>query len=324
MSASGLTSLLPTRSNSSQSDPSAEALNCLRVLGRILPVLYESEGGGLEGSNFAEQEGRRFVEELLWKREERLEDDSNDGGEDDEGQFVIDDDDDEAEDGLGKAEQDSSAATKPRRKMVALPSLADRLFHCAVDLMFTAGFTLPPGVGGEEGDKINYCIWEHGVGSTVDIGSTAQLDENKIEVLRELSSIFATGPKRTCANCICFCLARLLPDPHVDPDLHATSPPPVARVPAAPAAHPQDRASARALAPLLIPQHGPQPVSSPSSWCAAVLASARPRRKRHRRFRGWVRRRTRGSRGIEKESSSRTAGRAGLLVRGGDWSIDVP
>jgi hypothetical protein len=41
-----------------------------------------------------------------------------------------------------------------------LPSLADRLFSCTVDLLFCAGFTIPDGVrtGEHSGDKINVSV----------------------------------------------------------------------------------------------------------------------------------------------------------------------
>jgi hypothetical protein len=37
-------------------------------------------------------------------------------------------------------------------------------------------------------DAEQYVIWEKGVGSTVSIGSTAELDRNKVEVLRTFST----------------------------------------------------------------------------------------------------------------------------------------
>ena len=112
--------------------------------------------------NLGDEEGRRFVQEVLWRKGQAVEEEEEerDGGKD---QFVIDDDEDEeeeGEDGLGTAEQPSTPG-KPKRKsrVVEVPSLADKLFHTVVDLMFTEGFTLPPGVGGAGGDKVNYCIW---------------------------------------------------------------------------------------------------------------------------------------------------------------------
>lgn len=152
---STLSSLIPSRprSNSTSSNPTKDALNCLRVLGRILPVLYEVEGEGSE-------EGRRLVERTLW---EQLDTplDSCDEGEDDQqqdtDQFVIDDEDDE--DTTAAAGRSEQAAPAKKAKPSKRPCLAERLFACIVDLMFCAGFTLPPDVGGEGGDKINYCIW---------------------------------------------------------------------------------------------------------------------------------------------------------------------
>jgi hypothetical protein len=208
--ASKLTSYLPSsspfRSPSSSSDTTKEALNCLRVVGRILPVLYETEGAGDDFGGLG-NDARRVVQEMLWKTKEVLDEeegrsnatlggDGHGGGRSGEDQFVIDDEDSDSEaegDGLGVSEDrpnnpidKSSSSTPPNstRRTKTLPSLAERLFECAIDLMFCEGFTLPPGVGGEEGEKINYCIWENGVGSTINVGSTNGLDENKVEVLR--------------------------------------------------------------------------------------------------------------------------------------------
>lgn len=96
-----------------------------------------------------------------------------------------------------------------------LPCLVDRLFSCTIDLLFCAGFTVPDSVRGEDklGDKINvspvplarrsvadgmmqYVIWEKGVGSTVNVGSSADLDRNKTELLSESaiqSGLFAAS-----------------------------------------------------------------------------------------------------------------------------------
>lgn len=181
-----------------------QVLNCLRVLGRILVIVYEAEGESSLG-------GQTWADKYLWKQErvkrERTEDLPSE-----QAQFTIADDDDDDDD----ADADKDEGGDIGRNMTATtsegeirdplsnpgpsqpkkeddntelrPSLADRLFSCTIDLLFCAGFTVPESVRGDDmsGDKINYVIWEKGVGSTIAIGSTAELDRNKVEVLRFL------------------------------------------------------------------------------------------------------------------------------------------
>ncbi|TXT07161.1 hypothetical protein VHUM_03331 [Vanrija humicola] len=177
-----------------------QALNCLRVLGRVIVVVYEAQEEGVPGQTWADEHlfSRKRV-----KREARA------PAAADENQFTIADDDDDDED-----EDDETDALNPRKLKASLndplsnpapaaaegegdddeantellPSLADRLFSAVIDLLFCAGFSVPESVRGiaGSGDKINYIIWEKGVGSTVSIGSTPELDRNKVEVLRFL------------------------------------------------------------------------------------------------------------------------------------------
>ena len=101
--------LFPTpHSNSSDQDLSREALNCLRVLGRILVVVYEAERDvtGLE------DEEQSFAHKYLWSRspvegqelpgeppssQYRAGQTVNDSGEEADGQFKIEDSDSEGE-----------------------------------------------------------------------------------------------------------------------------------------------------------------------------------------------------------------------------------
>ncbi len=245
-------------------NPTKEALNCLRVLGRVLAVVYEveaddlpsragspSEGDGQgeaqDGGRAADDEDARlrrdFAWNVLWKRMpvakrqngEAQRESSEER--DDATQFELGDHSD-GEDDAAREWKDtpvrakaapsapgSSSATAPHATAEdpltqsvqslklqdpsaaeaeddSLPSLADRLFSCTVDLLFCAGFTIPEGVrsGEQAGDKINYVIWERGVGSTVTIGSSVELDRNKTEVMRFLlvllSSTIYTAPHR--------------------------------------------------------------------------------------------------------------------------------
>lgn len=143
-----------------------EVLNCLRLLQRVLPVIFEGE----PGLSFLEKE-------VLWKTVE-VEEDEHDVGSVTP-QFVIEDEDSEGE--------DEQPPTKPDVKAKkVLPSLAERLFSCLVDLLFCCGFTLPTKIQVDH-YKISYAIWEKGIGSTADLGpNSSAYDSNKTEVLRLL------------------------------------------------------------------------------------------------------------------------------------------
>ncbi|KAH9946300.1 high-temperature-induced dauer-formation protein-domain-containing protein [Epithele typhae] len=158
-----------------------EALNCLRILQRVLPVIFELES-----------ESSRFEREVLWKRVPAPDGASGAGGPavevaSAEPQFVIEDEDedgsDEGDAGAPKSPPPQTAAAEKPREM--LPSIAERLFSCLIDLMFCCGFTLPTKIQVDH-YKINYIIWEKGIGSTADPGPSQQHESNKTEVLRLL------------------------------------------------------------------------------------------------------------------------------------------
>ncbi|RXK36807.1 hypothetical protein M231_05891 [Tremella mesenterica] len=227
----------PMFPSSGGGDTNRQALNCLRVLGRILVVIYESEADFRQSILNSSSSSETFAQKYLWNRpivkderdftdpsgiqedegsgngrEERLEDD----------QFQIGDlDEDELDEGVrafkatvkspdppstnGKIEDPLSHPThdteeKEEEKEITMPCLVDQLFTCTVDLLFCAGFTVPESVKGDSGhgDKINYVIWERGIGSTTSLGNHPELDKNKTEVLRFLlillSSTIYTPP----------------------------------------------------------------------------------------------------------------------------------
>lgn len=137
---------------------SKEVLNCLRVLGRILPVIFELPDDS-------------FEEELFWKREamppaspdirSSSSASSGSGSGNEEPQFVIEEEDEDGETTPTATRSPqgavpSTAAPIPPPKL--LPSLAEELFNYTIDLLFCCGFTLPTSIQVDH-HKINYVIW---------------------------------------------------------------------------------------------------------------------------------------------------------------------
>ena len=78
-------------------------------------------------------------------------------------QFVIEDDEDSDEDEDASPRQRApksppTPAQAPEKPRETMPSVAERLFSCLIDLMFCCGFTLPTKIQVDH-YKINYVIW---------------------------------------------------------------------------------------------------------------------------------------------------------------------
>lgn len=126
-------------------NPTKELLNCLRVLQRVLPVIFESDN-------------QEFEHNLLWKREE-IKSDAVEEVNAEAAQFVIEDDDDGQDDVERQPLQSPSQRSAPTEApSKTLPSLAERLISCSIDLMFCCGFTIPSKLQIDH-HKIQYAIW---------------------------------------------------------------------------------------------------------------------------------------------------------------------
>ncbi|KAI8347275.1 high-temperature-induced dauer-formation protein-domain-containing protein [Mortierella sp. GBAus27b] len=71
----------------------------------------------------------------------------------------------------------------------SVPSYGQRLIKTLLDLLFTSGFTLPTAL--ETKTRVSYVIWETGVGSSKPIGTSKELDDNRTEILRLLLVLFS-------------------------------------------------------------------------------------------------------------------------------------
>ncbi|KAF3912908.1 hypothetical protein AA313_de0208166 [Arthrobotrys entomopaga] len=133
--------------------PEREALNCVRVLTRLLPYLYETEA--LES----------WEDKFFWtSRKKKV-----------KGPEVI----------FDEANPDP---TPEPPKIETIKPLAEELIDTLLDLLFYAGFTVPvTPVTGKT--KVTYAIWQSGVGCNTSMAITKESESNRIEILRLLIAI---------------------------------------------------------------------------------------------------------------------------------------
>jgi hypothetical protein len=139
--------------------PEKDALNCIRILTRLLPFLYEADHLEQWEEKFFWGARRKRSRKGQLARREIIFDEANpeppETGEDDEFEDA-----------------------KP---------LAEELIDTLIDLLFFSEFTLPkasPGKG-----KVTYAIWQTGVGCNTPVGSSKEYENNRTEVLRLLLAL---------------------------------------------------------------------------------------------------------------------------------------
>lgn len=200
-------------------DRTKEALNCARLLTRLLPVLMECEPHASSSqSTFASP----LEEDVLWTRRPPTGskaqstsaatstpfacplqplDEHASPGEQTEDQFVIDDDEDKVPlsapgnfkaDALKKTAAKSTADEKQKSEESKYLTLAEHLIGLCVEFLFFPGFTLPllgdqDQQGSSDGSRVHYAIWEKGIGASVGLeGVTQQHVSNRIDFVRLL------------------------------------------------------------------------------------------------------------------------------------------
>lgn len=186
-----------------------EALNCARLLSRLIPVLMEAPSSDSVGDK-GHPSTSMLEEDVLWSREALLlanstqaEDASkrpelvkNKSESSEEAQFVIDDDDasgrspntinEDSKDPL----KSESVDVAPDLPTVASPALAERLCALCIDFLFFPGFTLPSlpeddDTGSPDDSRVHFAIWEKGVGSSVSLPNTTKEHlAHRVEFLR--------------------------------------------------------------------------------------------------------------------------------------------
>ncbi|KAK6075298.1 high-temperature-induced dauer-formation protein [Seiridium cupressi] len=141
--------------------PERDALNCVRVLNRLLPYLYEADH--LQG----------WEEKFFWgtrRKRTRRAAIAN--------EVLFDEaqpDDPEPKDPVDEFEE-----TKP---------LAEELIDTLIDLLFFSDFTVSKQAHGKP--KVTYAIWQSGVGCNTTVPTTKEHESNRCEILRLLLTMIS-------------------------------------------------------------------------------------------------------------------------------------
>lgn len=136
--------------------PDNHALNCIRVLTRILPFLYEKESLQAWEENFFWARRRKRTRTSLIANE------------------VLFDESQEAQ------------PRQPEEFEDAKP-LAEELIDTLIDLLFFSDLTVPRQPHGSP--KVSYSIWQSGVGCATSIPTTKEHESNRCEILRLLLTL---------------------------------------------------------------------------------------------------------------------------------------
>jgi hypothetical protein len=148
-------------------------LNCIRVLTRILPFLYEADH--LEA----------WEDKFFWgarrKRSRR--------GQLAKSEIIFDEADPE------------QTPTDVEPEFEQAKPLAEEIIDTLIDLLFYAEFTLPKVSTGKS--KVTYAIWQSGVGCNTPIASTKEFENNRTEILRLLLTLASKSMYMSASKC-CF------------------------------------------------------------------------------------------------------------------------
>lgn len=136
--------------------PEKDALNCIRVLTRILPYLYEKDSLGSWEERFFWGSRKKRTRKAAISNEVLF-----DGAHHDKPETEADFED-----------------AKP---------LAEELIDTLVELLFFSNLTLPPQRSGTS--KVSYAIWQSGVGCNTTVATTKEYESNRSEILRLLLTL---------------------------------------------------------------------------------------------------------------------------------------
>ena len=160
--------------------PERDALNCVRILTRVLPYVYEKADSlqAWEERFFWGKRRRRARRSSSTAASEVLFDEGREDGH--ESQPLQQ---------RQQQEEDKFEDAKP---------LGEELVDALVDLLFFADLTVPrpsqnswggPDGGGRAANKVTYAIWQSGVGCNATVATTREYESNRCEILRLLLTL---------------------------------------------------------------------------------------------------------------------------------------
>jgi hypothetical protein len=139
--------------------PDRDALNCVRILTRILPFVYEAEH--LED----------WEDKFFWGRRRKKTREAQVATE------VL----------FDEAQPEDRRPSPQLNDYEDVKPLAEELIDTLLDLLFYTDFTIPRLPTAK--NKISYSIWQSGVGCNMSMGSNKELENNRCEILRLLLTL---------------------------------------------------------------------------------------------------------------------------------------
>ncbi|GMG12065.1 unnamed protein product [Aspergillus oryzae] len=139
--------------------PDRDALNCIRILTRILPFVYEAEH--LED----------WEDKFFWGRRKKKTREAQVAAE-----ILFD-----------EAQAEEPRTSPGPNDYEEVKPLAEELIDTLVDLLFYTDFTIPKLPTTKS--KVSYSIWQSGVGYNTSMGSNKELENNRCEIIRLLLTL---------------------------------------------------------------------------------------------------------------------------------------
>ncbi|WFD26530.1 hypothetical protein MNAN1_001513 [Malassezia nana] len=182
-------------------DRQKEALNCCRVLTRVVPILYESEVCEREDTDirdlewstlWAANQRHTLLSNSIKKGLVRSDTRSSEGDKSLDEQYILTDGTETSIDPLqGGTDDLDTQAQEP-------PSIGFVLLMTLMELLFYSGFTMPwteeqfVSTSSSEISRVHFTIWEAGIGSPLDLRDvTAEHINRRMEVMELLLVLFS-------------------------------------------------------------------------------------------------------------------------------------
>lgn len=134
-------------------------MNCIRVLTRILPYLYEKDSLGAWEAQFFWATRRKRTRKAAIANE------------------VL----------FDEAQEDKESPKPELEEFEEVKPLAEELIDTLIDLLFFSDLTIPPQPDGQP--KVSYAIWQSGVGCNTAVATTKEYEANRSEILRLLLTL---------------------------------------------------------------------------------------------------------------------------------------